>query len=223
MDDANPESGSFEPAEQFVITTLETLKVFSDPLRQQILESLLDGAKTVKQIAAELDLAPTKLYYHINLLDEHQLIRVTETRIISGIIEKHYRATARNFDIRRSLLIPGQRDADDHLDEALNAILEPVRQDIHRGVAHGLIDMADDAPKHHKILLRRAFTRLSPAQAEQFFDRLEALIREFEALKGGTDSPGVEQYRLLVGLYPTKAQPITPPHNSNSNNSDDAR
>src|SRR3954467_12474429 len=96
------------PPQLHTITTLDALKVFSDPLRQQIIEALLDDAKTVKQVAVELDLAPTKLYYHVNLLEEHGLIQVTETRIVSGIIEKHYRAAAREFAIERSLLTPGQ-------------------------------------------------------------------------------------------------------------------
>src|SRR3954467_13426431 len=94
------------PAPLYTITTLEALKVFADTLRQQIIEALLDGSKTVKQIAAELELAPTKLYYHVNLLEEHGLISVSETRIVSGIIEKHYTAAAHEYYIERSLLTP---------------------------------------------------------------------------------------------------------------------
>ena len=42
-----------ELPETHMINTLEALKVFADPLRQQIMESLQDSPKTVKQIAAE--------------------------------------------------------------------------------------------------------------------------------------------------------------------------
>ena len=51
----------YEPVPELMITTLETLKVFSDPLRQKIIETLMDSAKTVKQIAGELALAPSRL------------------------------------------------------------------------------------------------------------------------------------------------------------------
>src|SRR5215208_994364 len=116
-----------QPASVHTITSLEALKVFSDPLRQQIIEALLDGAKTVKQVAAELDLAPTKLYYHVNLLEEHGLIQVTETRIVSGIIEKHYMASAREYLIERSLLTPGQNTGGEGLEIAFDAMIEPIR------------------------------------------------------------------------------------------------
>src|SRR5664279_480371 len=116
-----------QPAPLHTITTLDALKVFSDPLRQQIIEALLDGAKTVKQIASELELAPTKLYYHVNLLEEHGLIQVTETRIVSGIIEKHYTAAAHEYYIERSLLTPGQNSGNEGLEIAFDAMIEPIR------------------------------------------------------------------------------------------------
>jgi DNA-binding transcriptional ArsR family regulator len=201
------ERAAFQPAEQFIITTLETLKVFSDPLRQQILETLLDGAKTVKQIAAELTLSPTKLYYHVNLLEEHGLIRVTDTRIVSGIIEKQYRASARSFEIRRSLLLPGQQAKDENLDAALDAILNPIRRSIHISVERGLIDNSDTAPMHRKLFLRRGLTRLSQAQAEAFYERLDALIKEFEGMKSENDDG--DAYRLLLSCFPVVSHPPT--------------
>ena len=33
---------------------------------------------------------PNRLYYHVNLLEEHGLIRVTDTRLVSGIVERTY-------------------------------------------------------------------------------------------------------------------------------------
>jgi DNA-binding transcriptional ArsR family regulator len=190
-----------EPDPQLVISSLETLRVFADPLRQQILDCVRDEARTVKQIAAILKRQPTKLYYHINLLEEHKLIRVTDTRIVSGIIEKHYRAAARRFEIRRALLLPGADGEDaDRLDAALDAILNPIRDEIHRAVGQQIIDNHEDAPLHRKLLLRRAFARLTDEQAAEFYARLEALIAEFEA----ADSAGAETHahRLLFGYFP---------------------
>src|SRR3954452_18438405 len=96
----------FEPQERIVIKDLESLKALSDPLRIQILELMLQGARTVKQIAAELKTTTTKLYYHINLLEQHGLIKVTGTRVVSGIIEKQYRLAAYSIAIDKSLLSP---------------------------------------------------------------------------------------------------------------------
>lgn len=196
-----PTAEPFEPAHEFTITTLETLKVFSDPLRQQIIEILREASKTVKQIAGELELAPTKLYYHVNLLEEHGLIRVTDTRVVSGIIEKQYRATARNFAIQRSLLSPGGKG--EGLQTALNALIDPIRDEIERGIVSGIIDTSDSAPIARKLRLWRAMNTLSPDDAEQFYARLEALVTEFDAHSTPPDAADAPGYTLLIAVYPT--------------------
>ena len=201
----SPDSPQEQPAPLHTITTLEALKVFSDPLRQQIIEALLDGPKTVKQVAGDLDLAPTKLYYHVNLLEEHNLIQVTETRIVSGIIEKHYVAAAREYLIERTLLTPGQNANGEGLKIAFDAMIDPIRNDLRRSFEQGLIDTSEDAPQHRRFRMWRAMSQLTPEQAEAFYARLTALVDEFNATKD--DDPGVEKqaYGMLLSIYPTTA------------------
>lgn len=195
-----------ETPELYTITSLEALKVFSDPLRQQIIEMLLDGAKTVKQVAAELDLAPTKLYYHINLLEEHGLIRVTETRIVSGIIEKHYAPAARQYQIKRSLLSPGQNDAE-NIDTIFDALVEPMRGDLRRSMAAGIIathEDADqpDAPQFRNLRVWRGVARMTEAQAEVFYARLEALAQEFDDMEQDDDE-SAQAYNMMMLIFPS--------------------
>src|SRR5918912_4209068 len=100
MDDRLP----MQPPDRVVtITDLDRLRVIADPLRLRILETLIEP-RTVKQVAAALGLAPTKLYYHINLLERHGLIVVVDTRLVSGILEKRYQAAARCFRVDHALL-----------------------------------------------------------------------------------------------------------------------
>ncbi len=201
-----PAADGFQPAPKLRITTLETLKVFSDPLRQQIIEALLEGQKTVKQVASELDLAPTKLYYHVNLLEEHGLIRVTDTRIVSGIIEKHYQSAAHSFEINRPLLTPGQDSGDDAIDAAIDAMIEPIRGDIHKAFKQGAIDMSDDSLPFQKLRMWRATSGLTPEQAAEFYRRLEALVAEFNILRdANVDEP--QQWGLVVGIHPVAHKP----------------
>lgn len=195
----------FEPAAEFEITSLDTLKVFADPLRQKLIEAMTDQPRTVKQVAGELDLAPTKLYYHINLLEEHGLIRVTDTRVVSGIIEKQYRASASSYAIRRSLLTPGSSGSDG-LQTALDAMIAPMRDEITRGVQNGVIDTSEDAPIQRKLRIWRAFSKLTPEEAEAFYERLEALVTEFDAKKPLGDKR-TSAYTLVVGIYPTQQTP----------------
>src|SRR6476659_4332264 len=110
---------TFEPASELVIADLDALRVIADPLRIQILQVTAEEPRTVKQIAGMVNIPPTKLYYHINALEEHGLLRVVSTRLVSGILEKQYRAAAMSMRFDRRLLASGTGAEDD----ALNLML----------------------------------------------------------------------------------------------------
>lgn len=86
------------------VTDLEQLRVMSDPLRMRILHSLFGQPMTVKQVADQLELPATKLYYHVGELERIGLVKVVETRVKSGIIEKYYRTVADHLKVSRDLL-----------------------------------------------------------------------------------------------------------------------
>jgi len=67
----------------FIINDLETLKVVADPVRNQILEVLEKKPQNVKEVADKLGLAPSKLYYHFNMLEKVGLIKVVESRQVA--------------------------------------------------------------------------------------------------------------------------------------------
>ena len=113
----NIQKPTFEgPEEEVVIEDLETLKVLSDPLRMQIIELMGHTPRTVKQIAKQLDMTPNKLYYHIKLLEDHGLIRVVETRLVSGIVEKHYQTTAKEITVADGLLSISKPEGEGEID-----------------------------------------------------------------------------------------------------------
>ena len=98
-----------QPDEEFVISDLETIHIVSEPLRLQILEILKDSPKTVKMVAKELGINQVKLYYHFKLLEEHGLLRITEERMVSHLIEKVYQTRARSIRIATDLLTLGSQ------------------------------------------------------------------------------------------------------------------
>lgn len=55
-------------------------KTLADPVRLQIFELLADEDRTVKEIAEHVGVAPDRLYYHLNLLQEAGVIRIAEFR-----------------------------------------------------------------------------------------------------------------------------------------------
>ncbi|MBW4437200.1 MAG: helix-turn-helix domain-containing protein [Pleurocapsa minor GSE-CHR-MK-17-07R] len=201
------QAGEFQPAEQFVIGTLEQLKVFADPLRQQITETLCTAPKTVKQVAKELGLAPTKLYYHFNLLEENGFLVVTDTRIVSGIIEKQYRTAALQFSVSRALLNPALNDGYG-LATLLDSILGGSQSEIISGVQDGIIQMTEDAATHTRMRLWRTLSSMTPEEATEFYGRLNALITEFgESMEDrdlGKALPNEGAYRLVAAIYPIR-------------------
>ena len=86
-------------------TTLELETACEEGFADVLLAYPVTGplVETVKQIAADLKTPIKKLYYHVNLLEEHGLIRITSTRVVSGIIEKQYRVTAYRLSVERAL------------------------------------------------------------------------------------------------------------------------
>lgn len=91
-----------------VIDDLATLRVLSDPLRLRLIELLGVQPATVKTLAKALGVKPNRLYYHVNLLEEHGLVRVTASRMVSGIVERTYGLVARHIAVDDNLAMPAE-------------------------------------------------------------------------------------------------------------------
>ncbi len=170
----------FVPTDEIVVEDMETLKVLADPLRLRIRE-LMREPTTVKLVAQELDLPPTKLYYHINLLEKHGLIVVVDTRIVSGIIEKHYQIAARSVRVARHLLSPTSKDAAEGLAVTINGLFEDTRADLMKGLQTGAIVRDEDAEAHKGLSLNSFRLMLNDDEAKEFNHRLEKLLAEYRA------------------------------------------
>jgi len=174
----------------FTISDLETLKVVSDPLRMRIMDSIglanqLGELRTVKHLAEELDTPASKLYYHINMLEKHGLIKVAETQIVSGIIEKHYQITAHSIAVDRELLSAGvsKDEKAAAMLSLLDSTLDAARADMVRlvkGIMENETIEAKFTGKQGQITRENA--RLTPAQANEFNVRLLTVMEEFREM-----------------------------------------
>ena len=122
------------PIPVFVIKDLETLKVFADPLRNQILELMAVRPMTVTQIADHLGLATSKLYYHINQLEKYGLIRVTDTTVKGNIIEKRYWLTAYECKLDESLCNFTTPQGQASITSSFVSLVETTRDDLARSL-----------------------------------------------------------------------------------------
>jgi DNA-binding transcriptional ArsR family regulator len=183
---------------QRVIEDIEALKAVSDPLRLKIVElTSLDPSRSwsAKELAASLGTSQTKLYHHLNLLEEHHFLRVAETRIVSGITERRYAATAHGFRVDRSLLAGSGGDV--ALAETLNAIFDKAHAEIVAAVHEGLIGESGSDPARRRMALSATHVRLSPASVRKVMRQIERLA-QLDDLDDETGS----HYGFLIAFYP---------------------
>jgi len=94
-----------------IISDPATIKVLMEPTRSQILfKYLVNGAMTVKQLADALGKNPGTILHHIEKLKKACLVIEERTeQTVTGIVQRYYRATAREYRLGLSEL----RAADD--------------------------------------------------------------------------------------------------------------
>jgi DNA-binding transcriptional ArsR family regulator len=194
---------SWEPAEYLVVDDVDALKATAGTIRIRLIELLRRRSATVKELAASLEMNPKSLYYHINQLERHALIRVVGTRLVSGIMEKRYRATAYVFRYV-DLAAPGRATAPALLQDFVTSQLQITAEEIRLGIAQGRIT-PDPGSDGEDRSLRVAWTllRLRPDEAADLAARLDAVLSEFQALPDQHDGVRRGTYRFLQALFPT--------------------
>jgi predicted transcriptional regulator len=124
----------FKPAPVLMVKDLETLKILADPLRNQIMEILAPEKLTVNQIAEKLGLAPSKLYYHINLLEKYGLIQEVDSIVKANIIEKIYWITAYDCQMDENLCNFSTLEGQQSIITTMLTPIDATREDIRRSL-----------------------------------------------------------------------------------------
>jgi len=194
-----------KPSQLHTIKDLEAARAIADPLRLQIIEVLLPHPLTVKQIAAKLGLSPSKLYYHVNTLEKHELIRMVDTTIHGNIIEKKYWVTAYNYTVDQDIYNFNVQETEgkENIISMALATLDTVREDFVRSIEARAYNLDHGAePRPRQVIKSRDICRIPDEKIEAFQARLRQLLDEFEAL----DEPGnpdIQPWALTVFLYPS--------------------
>jgi len=186
----------------FVIRDLETLKVVADPVRNQILEVLEKKPQNVKEVAEKLGLAPSKLYYHFNMLEKVELIKVVETRQVANLIEKYYMSTAAFIDIDHNLLNFQTSEGKENIFTMVTSTVDTTREDLLRSLHARSYQLEQGAMgKPRSMMVTRYVSNLSDEKADEFHKRLDALLAEF--IETDTKDPDQQAYALTIALYPS--------------------
>jgi DNA-binding transcriptional ArsR family regulator len=171
----------YELADRLVVTTPTQLRALADPLRATILDLLLERAATVAELAAAVQRPKSTLAHHVNVLVDAEMVRVVRTRRVRAIDERYYGRTARTF-----LVGVVNRPGEDLTTVHANALSVAAAESV---PAHEMDDL--------RTILRHA--RIPRQSAAEFWDRVEALSREFAQLPRSGDTA----YGFAAGLYPT--------------------
>ncbi|HEU0242979.1 MAG TPA: helix-turn-helix domain-containing protein [Candidatus Limnocylindrales bacterium] len=193
----------FEPEDVRYIGDVETLRAISDATRMRILETMVQRrspAWSVKELAAALDMPPTRLYHHVELLLERDLIRATERRVVSGIIETRYSAAALSFQLDRALFAGDTAAGLEVLHQTLASVFDTARAEIELAIRLHVVETGPDAPDDRRILLTRGLTRLTPARTLEFRTRLQALTDEYG--DDPANEPDATAIGFVVAVYP---------------------
>ena len=183
------------------------LKVLADPVRSFIIYSLVPEAKTARLLALELGCPPTRLYYHLQQLEKHDLIFVERTRLVSGIREKHYRASARDFRLDKQAFQKGGELDGKRAEALLGFVFDQSRIEIGRGLADGRIDIHKRAPEVGALMAYRNVLKLSPEQAARLYARLLEFWLEYDEIAKHPAGEEGQFYAFAVALYPNAVAP----------------
>lgn len=179
---SNPSPPDYELADRLALTTPAQVRAIGHPLRTTILSLLHERAATVTELAAAVARPKSTVAHHVKVLTETGLVHVVRTRRVRAIEERFHGRTARMFYVP---VEPGDDDAE-ALPKDFNDFAVAARESA--------------AAFHDRRLwgfLRHA--RLPEQRAAEFWERIAALVREFDELPRSGDTV----YGFAVGIYPT--------------------
>ncbi len=179
-----------------IIEDVSTLKALADPVRMTLLDLTMaqpERTWTARELAGIVGVLPTNIYYHLNLLERNELLQVRDTRVVNGIIEKHYGAGQRAISYVRRV----GEGAEGPFDMAA-AILDRLRDDLYFGLKKGTMQMSRDAPDAERAVVSCGFVQIPEADIAAFRDELLALVARYE----GTKVPGVK-FTVVAAMHPS--------------------
>ncbi|MEQ1700222.1 MAG: helix-turn-helix domain-containing protein [Ilumatobacteraceae bacterium] len=160
------------------------LKALGDPLRQLVLDLVLEKAMSVTELAERVQRPKGSVAHHVDLLVEVGLLQVVRTRKVRAMEERFYGRTARTISFP-----PHAHDGDLPF----------------FGDARAVIDMeAVDELAPSTFTMRSV--RIPDEVAGEFAERVMALALEFSRMPRG----GTREYAFLAGFFPTN-RPVAPP------------
>lgn len=176
-----------------VIDDVETLRAIAEPTRAALIE-LLAEPRTVTQLADALDVPRTRLYHHVEVLQEKGIVHQVDERRAGALTERVYALTAKLIRPSARLLRSG--DADERMSALLTLLFDTTKADLGRSFATGEVRLDDS-----ELGLGRSVAQLTPEQAAELVRELQALVARFDGAH--ESSPNRRPFAFVWALYPS--------------------
>lgn len=185
---------STEPRTVFEIEDLRALEVLIDPFHIRILNIVIKASHTVREIAEELELPVTRLYYHVNKLLEAGIIHVVETEKIGAMTRRRFRAVAKQYSPAKSLheLI--------HSNPRMAALTSALVLEAARVDAEAMLSSyrADPCSREAQGTLGRTFFAVAPERVEYWIGRMAEVIEEIEQESAELESGELYSFSFVL-------------------------
>jgi DNA-binding transcriptional ArsR family regulator len=184
-----------KPVEE--ISDERIIKAMGHPLRMRILEALGDRERSPRELSDELDEPLGNVSYHVRLLLDLGMLRLTRTTQKRGAIEHHYELVHRPVISDRAW----SRMPRAVKDEVVRGALEQAGADVDRAAGEGGFDRPD-------VRLSRLTLSLDTegwGELARACDDLETRAREIEQRssdrRGADSGPAAADARLVMMLF----------------------
>jgi DNA-binding transcriptional ArsR family regulator len=174
----------YELPDEISADTPARLKALGDPLRQLLLDLVLERAMSVTELAERVRRPKGSVAHHVDLLVEVGLLQVVRTRKVRAVEERFYGRTA------RTIHFPSHAHDGDlpfFSDARAVADLEAMAAEVPAGFTMRSVRIPDEV-------------------AAEFCGRVMELALEFSRLSRG----GTREFAFLAGFFPT-TRPVAPP------------
>ncbi|OYO19025.1 ArsR family transcriptional regulator [Enemella evansiae] len=175
----------YDLADRLALTEPAQVRALGNPLRTTILGLLHERAATVTELSTAVGRPKSTVAHHVKVLVDAGLLRVVRTRRVRAIEEAFYGRTARLFYVS----LAGGDTTQDFND------FEVAAAESQAAYAEGQL----------WGYLRHA--RIDEEQKAEFWQRMTALLEEFDALPRRGDLV----HGFAIGIYPIPDYPRLPP------------
>jgi predicted ArsR family transcriptional regulator len=184
-------------ADELTLDDLSLITEITQPQRSALLHRL-KRPRSAAELAAELDVPVTRLYHHLNRLEQLGLITVVATRRSGAKTERRYRNVAKSFRLDEAVI---DRASGDELATALTSLFDRARNDLRH-------ELESDAQPpvltrgHSTIGLNEL--QLTDEQRVEFLARLGQLFDEYAEIDLRNERDQVEgttRFRLFIAAF----------------------